>query len=173
LIEYDYLITKKKLEEDDSLDDVINPKTEYRVNALASAEVVGLQKWDIIQFERKGFYICQGTKDAEGRMEFGFIPDGRLQTITLKATPAKEKPKTAGAAKGSWGKPAPKPTSKSEPASTNEPNGTKPYLSDVNSGFEIPIKTGMFEADRIYGEKELKPNTDNVKMFISDPVYSA
>lgn len=75
LIEYDYLITKKKLEEDDNLEDVINPKTEYRTAALASAEVKDLKKWDIIQFERKGFYICQGIKDAEGRMEFGFIPE--------------------------------------------------------------------------------------------------
>lgn len=75
LIEYDYLITKKKLEEQDSLDEVLNPKNEYRVNALASPEVKGLKKWDIMQFERKGFYICQGTKDAEGRMEFGFIPE--------------------------------------------------------------------------------------------------
>ena len=75
LIEYDYLITKKRLEEDDNLIDIINPKTEYRTAALASAEVASLKKWDIIQFERKGFYICQGTKDAEGRMEFGFIPE--------------------------------------------------------------------------------------------------
>ena len=75
LVEYDYLITKKKLEEDDSLDDILNTKTELRVNALASAEVAQLKRWDIIQFERKGYYICQGTKDSEGRMEFGFIPE--------------------------------------------------------------------------------------------------
>lgn len=75
LIDYDYLITKKRLEEDDNLDDVVNPKTEYRVKALASREVENCKQWDIIQFERKGFYIYQGTKDAEGRMEFGFIPE--------------------------------------------------------------------------------------------------
>jgi len=45
------------------------------MNALASAEVADLKRWDIIQFERKGFYICQGTKDKEGRLEFGFIPE--------------------------------------------------------------------------------------------------
>ncbi|WVO15567.1 glutamate-tRNA ligase [Cryptococcus depauperatus] len=108
LIEYDYLITKKKLEEDDNLNNIINIKTEYRTPALASKEVESLKKWDIIQFERKGFYICQGTKDAEGRMEFGFIPDGRAQTVALKATPAVEKPKVAGGVKGSWGKPGSK-----------------------------------------------------------------
>jgi glutamyl-tRNA synthetase len=30
LVDYDYLITKKKLEEDDSVEELINPKTEYR-----------------------------------------------------------------------------------------------------------------------------------------------
>ena len=75
LIDYDYLITKKKLEEDDDFDQITNTKTEFRTKALASKEVEGLKKWDIIQFERKGFYICQGSKDAEGRMEFGFIPE--------------------------------------------------------------------------------------------------
>jgi glutamyl-tRNA synthetase len=92
LIEYDYLITKKKMEEDDTLDDITNKRTEERVKALASAEVAGLKKWDIIQFERKGFYICQGTKDTEGRMEFGFIPelvslDIQLEIEELMASP--------------------------------------------------------------------------------------
>lgn len=29
LLDYDYLITKKKLEEEDSVESVLNPKTEY------------------------------------------------------------------------------------------------------------------------------------------------
>lgn len=75
LIDYDYLINKKKIEGDDDFTAVLNPVTEYRVKALADANVVGLKKFDIIQFERKGFYIYQGTKDSEGRLEFGFIPE--------------------------------------------------------------------------------------------------
>ncbi|WRT69194.1 glutamate-tRNA ligase [Kwoniella shivajii] len=147
LIEYDYLITKKKLEEGDDLEEIVNPKTEYRTKALASAEVKDLKKWDIIQFERKGYYICQGTKDDEGRMEFGFIPDGRLQTITLKATPSAEKPKVAGAPKGSWGKPGTKATATTA-GDTNE-HGTRILLSEGTSGFKIPIKSGMFEAEKV------------------------
>lgn len=84
LIDYDYLITKKKLEEDDDFDQVTNDKTEYRTKALASKEVENLKKWDIIQFERKGFYICQGVKDAEGRMQFGFIPEYVHLSLPLK-----------------------------------------------------------------------------------------
>ncbi|KAK8844112.1 glutamate-tRNA ligase [Kwoniella newhampshirensis] len=155
LIEYDYLITKKKLEEDDNLEDIVNPKTEYRTKALASKEVEGLKKWDIIQFERKGFYICQGTKDEEGRLEFGFIPDGRAQTVALKATPTPDKPKTAGGAKGSWGKPGPKAAAAvaAPPSSTSksapDEDGTRILLSNGSSGFEIPVKSKMFEAERI------------------------
>ncbi len=75
LIDYDYLITKKKIEAEDDFTACLNTKTEFRVNALADKNVEGLKQWDIIQFERKGFYIYQGTKDSEGRMEFGFIPE--------------------------------------------------------------------------------------------------
>ncbi|WOO84936.1 putative glutamate--tRNA ligase, cytoplasmic [Vanrija pseudolonga] len=163
LIEYDYLITKKKLEEGDDLEEVVNPKTEYRTNVLASAEVANLKKWDIIQFERKGFYIYQGTKDAEGRLEFGFIPDGRLQTVALKATPAAAAPKAAGGPKGSWGKPGTKKAAGAE-------EDVKVYLSNATSGFEIPVKTKMFQSDRIYGETEV-PAVAKVNMFSSTPVY--
>ncbi|OCF43000.1 glutamate-tRNA ligase [Kwoniella heveanensis CBS 569] len=157
LIEYDYLITKKKLEEGDNLEDIVNPKTEYRTKALASKEVENLKKWDIIQFERKGYYICQGTKDEEGRLQFGFIPDGRLQTITLKAAPTAEKPKEAGAPKGSWGKPGATkaPATAADAAATSAPaasfveEGTKVYLSNGSTGFKIPVQSNMFESDRI------------------------
>ncbi|KAL7421275.1 glutamate--tRNA ligase [Cryptotrichosporon argae] len=170
LVEYDYLITKKRLDEDDALDAVVNPKTEYRTTALASAEVAGLKKWDIIQFERKGFYICQGTKDVDGRLEFGFIPDGRLQTVTLKAAPAADKPKPAGAkAGGSWGKPGFKPAASAD-AGTANVDGVRTYLSNTTSGFEIPVKTGMFEADRIYGNDEVQA-VAKVNMFKVDPIY--
>ncbi|KAK4688358.1 hypothetical protein P7C73_g1752, partial [Tremellales sp. Uapishka_1] len=171
LIEYDYLITKKKLEEDDNLEDILNPKTEYRVAALASKEVEQLKKWDIMQFERKGFYICQGTKDAEGRMEFGFIPDGRLQTVTLKATPAPETTKIPGAAKGSWGKPGPKAKAAEAEAAAEEGHPTRIMLANATSGFEIPIKTKMFTADRIYGPEEVPARAEGVNMFEVKPVY--
>lgn len=166
LIEYDYLITKKKMEEADDLSSIVNPKTEYRTPALASAEVANLKKWDIIQFERKGFYISQGTKDAEGRMEFGFIPDGRLATITLKATPAAETPKVAGASKGSWGKPG----AKKAAAPTPVQDGVKVNLSEASTGFEIPVKVDMFESPRIYGKEAVKTEP-KVDMFTSKPIY--
>lgn len=56
LVDFDYLITKDKLEEDDDVDDFLNKKTEFRTDALADCNVADLKVDDIIQFERKGYY---------------------------------------------------------------------------------------------------------------------
>lgn len=91
-----------------------------------------------------------------------------MQTVNLKAKPAPETIKTGGA-KGSWGKPGPKAAAAAAagsavfsavasastavkeavlPASADgKPERT--MLSNGSSGFEIPIKSGMFSADRI------------------------
>jgi glutamyl-tRNA synthetase len=76
---------------------------------------------------------------------------GRLQTVALKATPAPEAPKAKAAA----------------PAAAGE---DKVYLSNASSGFAIPIKTTMFESDRIYGNEEVKAEA-KVNMFPSTPIY--
>lgn len=83
LIDYDYLITKKKLEENDNLDDFITPITEFREEAIADANVADLRKGDIIQFERKGYYVYDG--ENHGVKEFILIPDGRAASIASKA----------------------------------------------------------------------------------------
>lgn len=54
LVDFDYLITKDKLEEDDKLEDFLTPKTEFRTVAVADSNVAGLKENDIIQFDRKG-----------------------------------------------------------------------------------------------------------------------
>jgi glutamyl-tRNA synthetase len=107
LLDYDYLITKKKLEEGDELADFVTPVTEFRVEAVADGNVSSLSKGDIIQFERKGYYIYDGEHD--GKREFIRIPDGRAAGLASKAAPVEEKPakgeKTAkGSSKGKEGK---------------------------------------------------------------------
>ncbi|KZF20307.1 glutamyl-tRNA synthetase [Xylona heveae TC161] len=56
LVDFDYLITKDKLEEDDKVDDFLTPNTEFRTSAVADCNVADLKADDIIQFERKGYY---------------------------------------------------------------------------------------------------------------------
>src|SRR5260370_15678209 len=74
ILDYDYLITKKKLEEEDNVADFVTPITEFRVEAFADVNVTSLTKGDIIQFERKGYYILDSiSKDGNAENHFNFI----------------------------------------------------------------------------------------------------
>lgn len=155
LLDFDYLITKKKLEEDDSVEKFITPTTEFTEEALADANIVkDVKKGDTIQFERKGYYICD---QADGdRRRFILIPDGRAVSVESKvALKKKEEEKAASKAKTAGGAAAgaKAPSKKSEkkkaagekkaaaPAATGELSPTRVVLSDATSGFEIPVST--------------------------------
>jgi len=84
LVDFDYLITKKKLEDDDEVADFVTPVSEFKEFAYADANVLDLQKGDIIQFERKGYYIYDN--EVNGLREFFKIPDGKAAGIASKAS---------------------------------------------------------------------------------------
>jgi glutamyl-tRNA synthetase len=97
LLDYDYIITKKKLEDDDNVADFVTPVTEFKEEAFADANVRDIEKGNILQFERKGYFVYDGSVD--GVMEFIRIPDGRAANLASKAginTPVdtSAKPKT-------------------------------------------------------------------------------
>jgi len=56
LVEFDHLISKPKLAEEDNFQDFVNPKTRFETDALADATVRVLRAGDVLQLERKGFY---------------------------------------------------------------------------------------------------------------------
>lgn len=101
LFDHDYLINKKKLEEEDNFEDFLNPVTEFREEALADNNVKALKKGDIIQFERRGYFIVDKAwsqpsgldKDGKEKVELIRIPDGTEATVSLKG-PSKDTPPT-------------------------------------------------------------------------------
>ncbi|KAM0682988.1 glutamate--tRNA ligase [Mitosporidium daphniae] len=88
LLDYDFLITKKKLEENDKLEDFITPKSEFVMEAVGEPAMSLLKVGDIIQLERLGFYIVDShSEDAAGNtLRLIFIPDGKVKTVSSKAT---------------------------------------------------------------------------------------
>ncbi|KAL8814480.1 MAG: hypothetical protein Q9223_006298 [Gallowayella weberi] len=77
LVDFDYLITKDKLEEDDNVDDFLTPQTEFRTEALADGNVVGLKEDEVIQFERKGYFrVDRPFRHGEKAVLF-CIPTGK------------------------------------------------------------------------------------------------
>ncbi|KAH8106901.1 glutamate-tRNA ligase [Cristinia sonorae] len=125
LLDHDYLITKKKLEETDNVEDFVTPVTEFREEVLADANVHDLKKGDIMQFERKGYYIFDGAVE-DGRLEFIHIPDGRAASIASKAGPTAPATPAAAAA-----------------ASNNAPTS------------DTPVDTKMYHVDKVYGDAAL------------------
>jgi len=84
--DFDYLITKDKLEEDDNVDDFLNPNTATMEDVWCAETMSNVKENDIIQLERKGFYrVDKGLGDwkngEEGkkgkRIVMFCIPTGR------------------------------------------------------------------------------------------------
>ena len=151
LIDYDYLITKKKLEENDDLKDFATPVTEFREAAFADANVRELKRGDIIQFERRGYFIFDGIAEKgeqEKTWEFIRIPDGRAAGLASKAggTGAAEVPrqsmKTANAA----------PAGGVDRYGVTPPD-TRMYKADMVVGFDAPDienATKMYKVESVY-----------------------
>ncbi|KAL1212741.1 Glutamate--tRNA ligase, cytoplasmic [Cardamine amara subsp. amara] len=78
LTEFDYLITKKKLEDDDELAPFVNPNTKKETSALGDSNMRNLRCGDVIQLERKGYFRCDVpfVKSSKPIVLFS-IPDGR------------------------------------------------------------------------------------------------
>ncbi|KAL3462538.1 tRNA synthetases class I, catalytic domain-containing protein [Aspergillus heterothallicus] len=77
LVDFDYLLNKDSLQEEDALEDVLNPKTEFRESAVADSNVALLKQGDIIQFERKGYYRCDSPAAAGKPAVLFNIPSGK------------------------------------------------------------------------------------------------
>ncbi|KAJ7721549.1 glutamate-tRNA ligase [Mycena maculata] len=132
LLDYDYLITKKKLEENDNLADLVTPVTEFREDALADANVADLKKGDIMQFERKGYYIFDGLVGEN--LEFIKIPDGRAASLASKADVSAV------------------PASANKPKAEIAPPVTKMYQMEKVYGDDVKADGGttMYKVDNVY-----------------------
>lgn len=74
--------------------DVLNENTKFVTEALAEPYVKNLQKSDIVQFERRGYFIVDkiiknqsnDPNAPETILEMNFIPDGRSKTASTLST---------------------------------------------------------------------------------------
>ncbi len=77
LVDFDYLITKDKLEEDDKLEDFLTPQTEFKTYGVADCNVADVKEHVIIQFERKGYFRCDRAARLGEPAVFFNIPTGK------------------------------------------------------------------------------------------------
>lgn len=81
---FGYLITKKKLEEEDTFEQFVNKNSTREYHAVGDLNMKELKKGDIIQLERKGYYIVDvpynSSKPSDSIVLFD-IPDGRNRDL--------------------------------------------------------------------------------------------
>ncbi|CAN7984851.1 unnamed protein product, partial [Ixodes hexagonus] len=88
---FDHILSKQVLGKDDNFKDFVRKETRVEVAMLGDPLLTNLKKSDIIQIQRKGFFICDQPYDQaaarhisqEGPLVLYHIPDGTQSTSTL------------------------------------------------------------------------------------------
>lgn len=76
-VDFDWLITKDKLEEDDDWEKFLTPVTEFRDEQVADSNVRQLKADEIIQLERKGYYRVDRAWSPDSPAVLFAIPTGK------------------------------------------------------------------------------------------------
>lgn len=80
------MLAAPQVEEEDDFHDLVNPKTKFESQAVGDVNMASLKKGDIIQLERKGYYIVDQPHGGADRPAILFnIPDGRTKNMGLVA----------------------------------------------------------------------------------------
>eukprot|EP01138_Halocafeteria_seosinensis_P010021 gb/GECG01010234.1/.p1 GENE.gb/GECG01010234.1/~~gb/GECG01010234.1/.p1 ORF type:complete len:784 (+),score=108.32 gb/GECG01010234.1/:1-2352(+) len=83
LIEYDVLVTKPKMEEDDNVKDFINPQSRSDSYAIGEAALANLEENAFIQLERRGYYRVDRPYMGPNKPIVLFqIPDGKRKNMS-------------------------------------------------------------------------------------------
>jgi glutamyl-tRNA synthetase len=83
LTEFDNLISKEKLEEEDKFEDFINPDTQATTEAIGDAGLKALQEHEIIQLERRGYYrVDRPYISSDKPLILYMIPDGKSKAMS-------------------------------------------------------------------------------------------
>jgi len=78
LVDLDFIISKDKVEEEDKLEDIFTQDSVLPYEAKAEAALRTVKKGEIIQVERRGFYICdEPYLRPDQPVKLLFVPDGK------------------------------------------------------------------------------------------------
>lgn len=166
LFDYDYLITKKKLEQDDVLEDFVTKTSEYVVDAIGDANLSKVKKGSIIQLERKGYYICD-RDFADGAIHLIKIPDGKVASLASKETAVESTVPSSKMAKKSF---ASKKDVLNPRASISQMYAMESIYSSSPAQKSL---VGMYDMQSIYADFEVptgKPQTKPIEIAVGSIV---
>lgn len=90
-VDYDHIIDKAVIGKDEDWKHFINYDSVHFTKMLGEPALRNVKKGDIIQIQRKGFYICDHTyqekseySDVESPLLLIYIPDGHVKDVSSK-----------------------------------------------------------------------------------------
>ncbi|KDO30413.1 hypothetical protein SPRG_19636 [Saprolegnia parasitica CBS 223.65] len=87
LVEFDHLISKPKLEENDNFVDHLTPVTRAEMHALGDHGLRNLQYGDVIQLERRGYFRVDAPYVSKDKpLVLFMIPDGKQRAMSTLST---------------------------------------------------------------------------------------
>ena len=81
--EFDHLIKKAKIEEDDDIEQIFNRNSRFEDIGIAEGIVKTLPKGSYFQFERRGYYYVDNVALVSSKMVVNFVPDGKTKGISV------------------------------------------------------------------------------------------
>lgn len=86
MYEFDNLVSKDKLDEDDNFEDHVNPNTLAITEIIGDAGLKSLREHDIIQLERRGYYrVDRPYINKDKPLILFTIPDGKSKSMSGQA----------------------------------------------------------------------------------------
>jgi len=165
LIYYDHIITKAILDKDDDFKNFVNTNSKHEVEMLGDPELKNLKKGDIIQIQRRGYFICdveyKGYSQSVGRARpvvLIAIPDGTAGSYGPPGKAVKAPQPTKGGDKkapAKEGKKQGKSSPQTKQASVASPSGSvtgEKLNADVNAQGDVVRK--------LKTDKAAKPEID-------------
>ncbi|KAH9114281.1 hypothetical protein AeMF1_011628 [Aphanomyces euteiches] len=87
LVEFDHLISKPKLEENDNFQDHLTPVTRAEMHAIGDHGLRNLQAGQVIQLERRGYFRVDEPYISKDRpLVLFMIPDGKQRAMSTLST---------------------------------------------------------------------------------------
>ncbi len=98
VFEFDHLISKAKLADEDKFQDHLTPVTKIESAALGDPYLRTVQAGEVIQLERKGFFRCDKPYggSADKPCVLFAIPDGKVKATAISTTAAAATSKEGG-----------------------------------------------------------------------------
>lgn len=83
LVELDHLITEKKVDDNTKVQDCVNRNSYISYTAIAEGPMQVLKKGQMIQLERRGYFMVDKVEASGNKMTLHFIPDGKSKNMSV------------------------------------------------------------------------------------------